>query len=170
MAEAVGEGGSLVAARVGTPIAVEFEGGTMPPGWTNPTAYTFSPAGSGRLSVPLDIPDGEYEVWLGGEVLGAVDIYIDGEEIASERHVINNNAGMEELATVDISKGQHVLEIEYHGSSIHPGSAMRPYAVGPLELRAPQGSDLGLTTYAADEYRSLCGARWDWVEAYGPPT
>jgi hypothetical protein len=72
---------------------------------------------------------------------------------------------MEQLAIVPITAGEHNLEVEYSMGGLYPGSAVHPYAVGPLEFRAPQGGDLGLTTVAPDEYRDLCGERWDWVEA-----
>jgi hypothetical protein len=160
-----GTGGSLVAARVGTPIAVEFDAAELPAAWSTPTAYTFSPSGSGTATVEISVPGGEYEVWLGGEVFGAVHLSVDGEQIAFERGVLNNNGGLEQLATLPIAAGGHQLEVEYSGASLFPGSAVHPYAIGPLELRAPQGGDLGLTTVAPSEYRDLCGERWDWVEA-----
>ena len=151
LASKAGAGGSLVAARVGTPIAVEFDAAELPDGWTAPTAYTFSPSGGGTATVEISVPGGEYEVWLGGEVFGSVDLSIDGEQIASERGVLNNNGGLEQLATVPISAGAHQLEVEYSGASLYPGSAVHPYAIGPLELRGPQGGDLGLTTVAPSD-------------------
>jgi hypothetical protein len=167
LATGAGTGGTLVAARVGRPIAVEFAAASNPPGWETPTAYTLSPSGDGRSSVSISVPGGEYEVWMGGVVFGGLSIYLDGEKVASERGVLNNVGGMEQLATVPLGPGEHRLELEYEGASLYPGSAVRPYELGPLELRAPQGSDLGLVTVAAQDYRRLCGKRWDWIEAYG---
>ena len=135
--------GSLVAARVGTPIAVEFDAAELPEGWTTPSAYTFSPSGSGTATVEISVPGGEYEVWLGGEVFGAVNLSIDGEKIASERGVLNNNGGLEQLATVPISAGDHELEVEYSGASLYPGSAVHPYAIGPLEFGPHRGVTWG---------------------------
>ena len=89
-----------------------------------------------RDASTISVPGGEYEVWLGGEVFGGVDLSIDGEKIASERGVLNNNGGLEQLATVPISAGDHELEVEYSMGGLYPGSAVHPYAVGPLELRA----------------------------------
>jgi hypothetical protein len=167
LAARAGDAGTLVAARVGRPIAVEFAAGSNPPGWETPTPYTISPNGGGRSSVSISVPEGEYEIWLGGVVFGGLSIYLDGEKVASERGVLNNVGGMEHLATVPLGPGRHLLELEYEGASLYPGSAVRPYEIGPLELRALQGSDLGLVTVAAQKYRRLCGRRWDWVEAYG---
>ena len=165
LAAKAGPEGSLVAARVGTPIAVEFDNAELPDGWTAPTPYTFSPSGSGTAVAALSASGGEYEIWLGGEVFGKVEIAIDGDTVASEQGVINNNGGLEQLATVPIAGGDHEIEVHYSGASLYPGSANRPYAIGPLELRRPQGGDLGLTTIAPSDYRELCGERWDWVEA-----
>jgi hypothetical protein len=167
LAARAGDAGTLLAARVGRPIAVEFTAASSPPGWETPTPYTISPSGGGRSSVSISVPGGEYEVWLGGVVFGGLGIYLDGDKVASERGVLNNVGGMEHLATVPLGPGEHRLELEYEGASLYPGSAVRPYEIGPLELRTPQGSDLGLVTVAASEYRRLCGRRWDWIEAYG---
>jgi hypothetical protein len=170
LAQAAGEGGSIVAARVGRPIAVELQSGSYPRGWEFLTPYSFSPDGSGRLTTTLDAPAGEYELWLGGVVFGELKVYLDGEEVASERGVLNNTRGMEQLTTVTLGPGAHQLDLEYQGAGLQPGSAVRPYEIGPLELRAPQGSDLGLVTVAAPNYRQLCGKRWDWIEAYAEPS
>ncbi len=168
LAEEAGDGGSLVAARVGTPIAIGLEDSTHPSGWKIPTTYTFAPDGSGTLTTPTTVPGGEYELWLGGVVFGGLEIRIDGEEVASERGVLNNYGGLEQLATISLDGGEHEIEIEYHGAGLWPGSALDPYEIGPLELRAPQHGDLGLISVDPASYRKLCGTRWDWIEAYGP--
>jgi len=167
MAARAGDAGALVAARVGKPVAVEFAAATNPPGWETPTPYTISPSGGGRSSVSVFVPGGEYEVWLGGVVFSGLSLYLDGEKVASERGVLNNVGAEEYLTTVSLGPGKHRLELEYEGADLYPGSAVRPYEIGPLELRAPQGSDLGLVTVAVRDYRRLCGRRWDWIETYG---
>jgi hypothetical protein len=166
LSEEAGADGSLIAARVGEPIAIGFEESTHPSGWTIPSTYTFAPDGSGRLTTPFTVPGGEYELWLGGVVFGGIDLSIDGEKVASERGVLNNYGGLEELATISLDPGRHELVIDYHGAGLWPGSAVDPYEVGPLELRPPQQGDLGLVAVDPANYRKLCGTRWDWVEAY----
>jgi hypothetical protein len=166
MADAAGQGGSLVAAEVGRPIAIGFKRATMPDGWETSDTYTFAPDGSGRLTTPFEVPGGQYELWLGGVVFGGIDVIIDGEEVASERGVLNNYGGLEQLATIELKPGEHELSLVYHGGGLQPGSAVDPYEIGPLELREPQSGDLGLLTVDPADYRELCGERWDWVEAY----
>jgi hypothetical protein len=167
LAGEAGEGGLLVAARVGTPIAIEFHQESLPDGWTAPSPYTFTPSGSGSFSEEFSVPGGEYELWLGGAVFGGLTLRIDGERVASERATIDSAGAYEPLGAVPLAPGAHRLEVAYEGASLSPGSAPQPWAIGPLELKEPERGDLGTVTVPAAEYRRLCGERWDWVEAYG---
>lgn len=167
LAQATGAGGQLVAARVGTPIAIEFHQELMPEGWTAPSTYTFAPNGSGSLREEFTVPEGgEYQLWLGGSVFGGLRLRVDGEEVTSERAVIDNGGAYEPLGPVRLAAGVHTLEVEYEGASLSPGSAAQPWAIGPLELEKVKSGDPGLVTVPATKYRLLCGRRWDWVEAY----
>lgn len=166
LARAAGEGGKLVAARVGAPIAIGFPQESLPPGWTAPTAYSFAPDGSGTLSEEFEVPGGEYQLWLAGSVFGGLALRIDGESVASERAAIDDTGGYEPLGTVRLSPGPHHLEVEYSGAGLSPGSAAQPWEIGPLVLEQPEQGDLGTVTVAPVDYRRLCGRRWDWVEAY----
>lgn len=166
LAQAAGEGGRLIGARVGAPIAIEFSEDSLPDGWTTPSPYTFTPSGSGGFSRELSVPGGEYQLWLTGTVFGGLELRIDGEEVASARASIENTGGYEPLATVQLAPGIHRLEVEYSGASLSPGSAAAPWAIGPLLLERPEQGDLGLVTMPPDEYERLCGKRWDWIEAY----
>ncbi len=164
LSQAAGEGGKLVAARVGTPLAIEFH--SLPPGWTAVSPYAFAPSGSGVARGELTAPGGEYQLWLAGSVFGGLTLRIGGEEVASERAKIDNAGGYEPLGPVHISAGTHSVEVEYEGASLFPGSAVQPWAIGPLEVEEVGRDDLGMVTVAAVEYRRLCGRRWDWIEAY----
>jgi hypothetical protein len=169
LAEAAGEGGRLVAARVGAPVAIEFSPESLPPGWTAPTPYTFVPSGSGSLSEEFTVPGGEYQLWLSGSVFGGLELSIDGDRVASEQGRIDNYGAYEPLGPVALQGGSHQLEVEYEGASLAPGSAVQPWVIGPLVLEEPEQGDLGTVTVGSAEYRQLCGERWDWVEAYSVP-
>jgi hypothetical protein len=166
LAEEVGAGGELVAARAGTPIAIGFSTASKPPDWTLPSSYTVAPGGSGRLSETFDVPGGEYELWFGGAVFGGLNLSLDGRKVASERAIIENTDGLEPVGSVNLTPGKHRLELDYSGASLYPGSAPQPWAIGPLELEAPEDGDLGTVTVRPGDYRRLCERRWDWVEAY----
>ena len=166
LAGLAGAGGKLVGARVGAPVAVGFSSASMPDGWTAPSAYAFSPSGSGTLTEEISVPGGEYRIWLGGAVFGGLDLSLDGKKVASERAVIENTGALDPLGTVKLAPGKHRLTLDYSGADLHPGSAVHPYEIGPLELEAPAHGDLGTVTVRPQNYRRLCGGRWDWIEAY----
>jgi hypothetical protein len=167
LAGEAGPGGKLIAARVGTAIAIEFHQGSLPPGWNAPSPYTFTPSGSGAFTERFSVPGGGYELWLGGVVFGGLTLRIDGAAVASERATIDDGGVYEPLAVVHLAPGEHTLGVEYEGASLSPGSAVFDWAIGPLVLEAPaEHGDLGLLTVAPREYRRLCGRLWDWVEAY----
>jgi hypothetical protein len=166
LAAQAGEGGKLLAGRVGTPIAIEFPPETLPEGWTAPSPYSFAPSGSGSVAEDFSVPGGYYELWLGGAVFGGLTVRIDNEAVASERAKIDNGGAYEPLTAVRLRSGNHRLEVEYEDDSFSPGSAAQPWAIGPLLLAPPYEGDLGTVTVDPSEYRRLCGRRWDWVEAY----
>jgi hypothetical protein len=167
LAQAAGEIGTLEAARVGTPIAIEFHQESLPSGWSVPAAYTFSPSGSGALSERFAVPEaGEYQLWLAGSVFGGLTLRVDGEEVVSERALIDNGGAYEPLGTARLTAGEHSLEIEYEGAGLSPGSAAQPWSIGPLVIEKVEQGDPGAVTVPAADYRRLCGKRWDWIEAY----
>lgn len=166
LAERAGTEGKLIAARVGAPVAVGFSAASKPAGWTNPTPYTVAPSGSGRLTETIEVPGGEYQLWVGGVVFGGLTLSLDGKEVASERAAVENTGALEPLNTVSLAPGRHHLRLDYSGADLYPGSAVDPYKVGPLELAAPESGDPGTVTVRPNRYRRLCGRRWDWVEAY----
>ena len=166
LAREAGEGGKLIAARVGTPIAIGFDQAALPAGWSAPSPYTFAPGGSGGFSEDFEVPGGDYELWLAGSVFGELSLGVDGEGVGSERATIDNNGVYEPFGKARLSPGTHELEVEYEGASLAPGSAVQPWAIGPLLLERPEQGDLGTVTVDPADYTRLCGRRWDWVEAY----
>ncbi len=167
LASEAGGDGTLIAARVATPLTLDFTTARRPPGWTTPLPYIVDPTGSGSMTAAADVVSGTYEIWLGGVVFGGLDLYVDGEKVASERAVLNNEGGMEPLARVQLGAGRHTVRIDYHGADLNPGSNPDPYSIGPLTLDAPQQGDPGTVEVAPADYRRLCGQRWDWIEARG---
>jgi len=168
LAELAGSDGTLVAARAGTPIAVDFSAASRPAGWSTPSTYTVSPSGSGALEETIEVPGGLYEVWLGGAAFGGLELRFDGETVVSERGVLENIGAYDPIGEVELAPGEHRLELEYSGAGLAPGSAVDPYEIGPLLLEAPEQDDPGTVTVRPQDHRQLCGERWDWVEAYGP--
>lgn len=122
-------------------------------------------ATDGKLEVPNA---GPYTAWLEGSVRGSVELFVDGREIGSVRHQLENEGGFIELGSTRLSAGTHQAELRFGGADLHPGSAGFPRpATGPL-LFAPAGEEQGeLVSVPSEESSRLCGKRWDWIEAVG---
>jgi hypothetical protein len=166
LAQAAGPNGTLVAARASTPITVDFATANKPSKWDLPTPISVFPDTSGVLTTSARVPsEGEYELWLGGSVFGRAELRVDGSEVGSERAELNNDGGYEPLGEVQLSAGQHQIELGYDRGVIDPGGGTTS-VIGPLELDAAGSGDLGTVKLPPTEYRRLCGGRWDWIEAY----
>lgn len=122
-------------------------------------------ATDGSLSVPRS---GAYVAWLKGSIRGLVELFVDGQAAASQRHVLNNDGGFVRLGEVRLARGPHEVELRFGGADLHPGSGGFPRPpTGPL-LFARAGREVGeIVSVPIDEARSLCGQRWDWIEAVG---
>ena len=166
LAEVAGDGGKLLAARAGSPIAIEFSSAQLPAGWSAPTPYTVSPTGFGTLGQTLEVGGGSYEIWLGGAVFGGVELRIDNQKVAERRAVVENVGAVDPIGSVKLARGEHWLELEYSGADLWPGSAAHPYEIGPLLFEAPGAADPGTVSVSGADYHRLCGRRWDWIEAY----
>ena len=141
LARAAGPGGTLAAAVAPEATAVfESEGGH----WTS----------SGR----------ELEIWLGGSVRGSATLTVDGEAVASRRHMLNNDGGYTSFGLLDPNPGRHEVRSELGGADLHPGSAPHGSQPGRIVLRRPPAPDALRTVPAADA-RALCRGQWDWIEA-----
>jgi hypothetical protein len=117
-----------------------------------------------RVSAP-----GEYEIWLGGSVVGHLIAQVDGRQIASTHEVIDEPGGYVPFGRLRLATGIHAVTLSYGGASLAPGSAGPsaadpPFIDGPLEVSVPPGR-LPVTYVSPAAYRSLCGRSWDWVEA-----
>jgi hypothetical protein len=140
---------------------------------SNPTGMTVpSPLPTGRtirrfrISRPAD-----YVIWLGGSVVGHLVAAVDGRQIGSTHEVLSEPGGYIPLGRLRLAAGMHTVVLAYGRASLAPGSAGPsaadpPFADGPLEVSPPPG-DPKVTYLPPRHYRSLCGRRWDWVEALG---
>lgn len=122
-------------------------------------------AGDGDFDV---LRSGLYDAWLGGSARGEIELFVDGEQVGSVRHELNNEGGYLYLGQARLDAGPHVAKLRFGGADLHPGSGGFPRPVtGPLVF-APAGREEGrIVSVGADEARQLCGGRWDWIEALG---
>jgi hypothetical protein len=170
-AEAATAGGHLVAAPARQVFAfaigeARHSGGLAR---TRAGATYLQPQGSaGEFALPLDLAaSGSYEVWLGGSLRPEASLAIDGEDIGSVRQQLNTPGNYLDFGTAQLSRGRHVLSGALGGPDLHPGSAGADGLLGPLVLDR-SGKDPPLRSLPPGRAKSLCGHRWDWIEAIGP--
>jgi hypothetical protein len=106
---------------------------------------------------------GRYEVWLPGSFHGTLDVVIGGRTL-ERRGELNWTGLSTSFGTVDLPRGAVTAGLVARGSDLRPGSS-GPSTIGPLTLT--ESIDRTLERVAPDEADTLCGKRWDWVEAVG---
>jgi len=131
-------GGSLLAAGSGKPQFLDGSGGEA------------------------DVEGGAYSVWIEGSVRGKATLEIDGEEIGSVRHQLNNEGLYAELGSADLSRGGHEISVSAEGPSLAPGSGGAS-DYGIVAIRPETEAEL--RTVEAADFQELCGETWDWIEA-----
>jgi hypothetical protein len=115
-----------------------------------------------RVSVPRRA---DYGVWVMGSLRPQVDLVIDGREVGSVRGQLENAGEYVHLGDVPLDRGVHRVALTFHGSDLHPGSGGQPTPVGPLILSSQEAGDAPIDREPRARWRTLCGHRWDWIEA-----
>jgi hypothetical protein len=110
-------------------------------------------------------------VWVGGSFFRRLDAYVDGVRTASSYEQLNEAGEWTPLGTIALDPGNHRLNFSYGGAALYPGSG-GPGAAGPLfpvgpAAVAPLLTSRAITYVRPAAARSLCGRRWDWIEALG---
>ena len=166
---ALARSGDLVAARGIGPVIVPLSATRYPTGWAPPgTRYAPTPTSAGSIEVPVRVGRSDtYEIWIGGSLRPAVEVFVDGELAGETRHELNNAGGYVRLGSALLDPGVHRIEVQIGGADLHPGSGGAQGPIGPLVLSAGEAADTELVRVAAANYRELCRRDWDWVEVAG---
>ena len=122
---------------------------------------TFLAGTSGRIDPAAA---GEHTVWIEGSVRGTAKLSIDGTEVSSVRHQLNNEGLYTELGTAELPAGAHEVSVELSGRTVAPGSG-GPGEAGGLAITRADDAQAPLTQVPADGAARLCGREWDWIEA-----
>jgi hypothetical protein len=125
----------------------------------------------GGVNVTFRVPrSGVWDLWLRGEIMPAIAVDIDGRPVATlADQLAGNNFNPDTIGPlrVHLRAGSHQLGFTPAGSILAPGASgdanlgrafQTPAAAGPQEV---------LRTFPASAGRSLCGRRYDWIEAVG---
>ena len=158
--------GDLVAAPALGAIVVPLSQTTFPESWATPqTRYAPVPTGAGTIAANVRVPRaGDYEVWIGGSLRPKVELSVDGTEIGSARHELNNLGGYVSLGSTGLTSGEHQVEVRLNGADLAPGSGGRASAIGPLVLSTVTAAQSTPVRVAAADADTLCDGPWDWIE------
>jgi hypothetical protein len=164
LAAAASPGDRIVAAARPGPIVVPLAEAAYPAAWAEVDPSFPVPREAGTLSATVDVAEaGTYDVWLGGSLRQEGVLRVDGREVGSVRHVLNNSGQYMPLGTIPLSPGRHRVEVEIGGAGLLPGSHGTAGAIGPLVLSRGRDAERTVSVAPAQASR-LCGRRWDWIE------
>jgi hypothetical protein len=123
----------------------------------------------GHITADFRVPRaGVWNVWLEGEIMPRVTVSLDGGRLGTIAGQLMGSQFNPETMTpfpVLLSAGAHSLTVSRGGRSLAPGNG------GSALLHAifltPAGARETLHATPAASWRSLCGRRYDWIEAVG---
>jgi hypothetical protein len=168
LAREAGVRGRLMAPAPSRPLAFPL-GDAARTGDIAPTATGttyLEPEGAGEFAVEAFVPSsGLHEIWLGGSIRPSAVLLIDNGSVGEVRQQLNTAGNYVGFAPVSLRRGRHTFAVQLGGADLHPGSAGSDGPLGPLVISRPNEGH-GLLTVPAAQARSLCGRRWDWIEAY----
>jgi hypothetical protein len=158
--------GPLVASRMPRPVVVSLSGASYPDAWRGATPGLPIPAEGGTLTATVQVRTGDdYEAWLRGSIKSDARLLIDGEEVRSVRHELNNKGQYIRFGFTRLGAGRHDLELRISGADLHPGSGGQRSPIGPLVLSRATAADARIERVPAAEAARLCAGRYDWVES-----
>jgi hypothetical protein len=128
-------------------------------GATRLVARERAPVATGRFA-----GEGAYTVWVGGSFLGRVEGLVDGGAVGAARHQLEWTGQYIELGSVRLAAGTHGAGLRTSAGGWRPGSVGEaPFPLGPLVVAT--GDDARRVDVAASAARTLCGRRFDWIDA-----
>ncbi len=160
-----GEGTIAFVERPAT-VPVPAENLTLPESWPRGIGATFLPEDDGTASATVELPDdGDWRVWIYGSIRGEMELLIDGEEVGSGRHLLNNSGLFVDLGQAGLGAGEHSLELTYTGADLlHPGSGGFVEPLGPIILTSDEAADALVEVIDLADAADLCGRNLDWYE------
>lgn len=172
LADAAGARGRLAyparvqQSRIVANIATSFHSPIWVPAGGDETLL--HPLGPGRASSEIVVKSADrYRVWMYASLDRAVRVFVDGRAVGAVERRLNFGGLEERLGSVDLTPGKHEVELVMRGGDLRPGNGnVSPNrTLGAVTLR-PDGDDTRIESVPGTQWRSLCGQRLDWVEAW----
>jgi hypothetical protein len=126
-------------------------------------------SGPGRLTATFAVPRaGVWDLWLGGEIMPAVGVSVDGRPLATIAGQLNGVATDPDTIAplrVRLAAGLHRVTISRGSSSLlAPGSGGSAILDSIFLTSVGAGGQTTLHVTPAARWRSLCGQRLQWIE------
>ncbi len=123
----------------------------------------------GRLTATFAVPHtGTWDLWLQGEIMPTVDLSVDGRPLASIAGQLTGVATDPDTTAplrVRLSASLHRVTITRGASSLlAPGSGGSAILDSTFLTPVGAGAQAMLHVTSAVQWRSLCGARLEWIE------
>jgi len=127
-------------------------------------------SGAGRLTARFVLPRaGVWDLWLQGEIMPAVGVSVDGRQLSSISGQLTGVATDPDTMAplpLQLSAGSHRVAITRgSGNPLAPGAGGSAILDSIFLTPAGAGSQATLHVTLAAQWRSLCGAPLEWVEA-----
>jgi hypothetical protein len=166
-ASGAGAGAELIAAESPQLIRVSLKRAAHPARWGHERGGLVMGT-PGSLSASFVLPRaGLWDVWVEGQIMPTVALGVDRHSIASIAGQLDGNSLVSDAVppvAVHLAGGEHQISVTRHGFSLAPGdggqAVLHAIYLTPAATD-PQGP---LRTAAVDDWRSLCGRRYQWVE------
>jgi hypothetical protein len=166
--EAAGVGGALVTAVRPDAQVLDLAQTRRPESWSAGGDGGIVPRTSGHLEGIFTVPvAGRFGFWLGGSFRDRVRLRVDGAPVGSARAQLESTGQAAPLGTAHLRAGAHIVELAYDGGGARPGSRGAPFLLGPLEIGVP-ATAARLARVPPADAATLCGRRFDWIEAAAP--
>jgi hypothetical protein len=123
-----------------------------------------TPGSAGTASGSLEVPRGEYAVWLQGSFGRGVEVEVDGQKVGTASGV--DLPGLwTRVGSASLEDGVHAVALRRGRALLAPSSGYAGH-IGPLAFeRLGSRSVLHLPPREA---KRLCGERHDWIELVRP--
>jgi hypothetical protein len=147
-----------------SPVIKALDAAATPAAWR--LRGDVRPVVDGNATLTIDVPyEGRWRVWVGGAVLGRLEVRVDGRRAGHQRHQLALGAQWMPFASLPLAKGPHRVELRYRGR-LRAGTGRLVPAIGPVAV-SPE-APLIVEQVPVARWRELCGRdRYDWVEALG---
>lgn len=152
----------LVAVRRDPGVAVPLDAASAPASWS--AGGGLSAAGDGRVSTMVDVPAaGPYRVWVGGAVLGRLEVSVDRRLVGAAVHELAHAGQWLRFRTVELDEGPHEVSLDY-SDLLRSGASFPQPPLGPIALTPTRPDEV--VSVPTSSFKDLCDGRsYDWIEA-----